>query len=452
MVGERFRTMLNEMLPPEVVNEAARRLGVLKRERKLDPLELVWALIFAGGTEDCGRLASVLRALVKDDGEKKIARSAFYQWFDAESDALMTELSARCCRFADAMPKHLPGILSGRRDWRAVDSTVVKLPKQLLETYPGTGDYASLKVHKTYSLGAENIVGYHITPGRVHDGPELSLDESWRGMGLVVDLGYASFRLLREARTHDVSIVLRLKEGWKVHLDESVGKETMRSWLTGTDIETVLREHQLRVDPSKTLDIDVSLGSGENAIPVRLVGVPTEDKGLLLFLTNLPRYTHSPEDVSTLYRLRWNIELDNKLNKSAFRLDHVAAQSPVSVRILVHAALIASIIANAFAHQDHVNRGYVGDQSPPLTESPIHPMLVAKAIATSAHTLAAMMANPETPLKSWANLASAIRHLSLDPNWRRKPSVLDKVKGRVAPPGRPRRSSAGSAQVAEGAK
>jgi hypothetical protein len=62
MVGERFRTMLNEMLPPEVVNEAARRLGVLKRERTLDPLELVWALIFAGGTEDCGRLASVLRA------------------------------------------------------------------------------------------------------------------------------------------------------------------------------------------------------------------------------------------------------------------------------------------------------------------------------------------------------------------------------------------------------
>jgi hypothetical protein len=191
----------------------------------------------------------------------------------------------------------------------------------------------------------------------------------------------------------------------------------MRSWLTGTDIETVLRERQLRVDPSTTLDIDVSLGSGDNAIPVRLAGVPTEDKGSLLFLTNLPRSTHSPDDVSTLYRLRWTIELDNKLNKCAFRLDKVTAQSPVSVRILVLAALIASVIANAFAYQDHVNRGYVGDQSPPLTESPIHPMLVAKAIATSADTLAATVANPEAPLKSWANMASAIRHLSLDPKW-----------------------------------
>jgi hypothetical protein len=197
MVGERFRTILNETLPPEVVNEAARRLGVPKRERKRDPMELVWALIFAGGTEDCGRLASLLRALVKDEEEKKIARSAFYQWFDTESDALMTELSARCCRFADSISKHLPGILSGRRDWRVVDSTVVRLPKQLLEAYPGTGDYAPLKVHKTYSLGAENLVGYHITPGRVHDGPKLSLDESWRGMGLIVDLGYSA----RRART-----------------------------------------------------------------------------------------------------------------------------------------------------------------------------------------------------------------------------------------------------------
>ena len=452
MNGERFRAMLNEMLPPDLVVEAARRLGVLKRERKLDPVALIWALIFAGGTEECGRLASALRALAKGDGETRVARSAFYQWFDAESDALMQELAERSCGFAEAMPKHLPGILAGRRDWRAVDSTVVKLPNQLMESYPGTGDYAALKVHKTYSLGAENIVGYHITPGRDHDGPELHLDESWRNMGLVVDLGYASFRLLREARAHDVAVVLRLKEGWKVHIDDSVGQEAMRSWLTGTDLETLLRERKLQIDPRKVLDVDVSLGPASDPIAVRLVGVPTKDKGFLLFFTNLSRSTHSPEDVATLYRLRWNIELDNKLNKSAFRLDQVTAQSPVSVRILVHAALIASIIANAYAHQDHLERGYVGDKTPRLTEAPVHPMLVAKAIASSAHALAAMMADPETPPRPWASLVSAIRHLSLDPNWRRNPSVLDRVKGRVAAPGRPRRSTAAAAKAAASAK
>ena len=271
-------------------------------------------------------------------------------------------------------------------------------------------------------------------------------------MGLVVDLGYASFRLLRQARAHDVAVVLRLKEGWKVHLDDSVGQEAMRSWLTGTDLETLLRERTLKIDPRKTLDIDVSVGPASDPIAVRLVGVPTADKGFLLFLTNLSRSTHSPEDVATLYRLRWNIELDNKLNKSPFRLDPVTAQSPVSVRVLVHAALIASIIANAYAHQDHLEHGYIGDKTPPLTEAPVHPMLVAKAIASSARMLAAMMANPETPLQSWASLAGAIRHLSLDPNWRRNPSVMDRVKGRVSAPGRPRRSTAAAAKAAASAK
>ena len=204
--------------------------------------------------------------------------------------------------------------------------------------------------------------------------------------------------------------------------------------------------------PYPLLDVDVSLGPASDPIAVRLVGVPTKDKGFLLFFTNLSRSTHSPEDVATLYRLRWNIELDNKLNKSAFRLDQVTAQSPVSVRILVHAALIASIIANAYAHQDHLERGYVGDKTPRLTEAPVHPMLVAKAIASSAHALAAMMADPETPPRPWASLVSAIRHLSLDPNWRRNPSVLDRVKGRVAAPGRPRRSTAAAAKAAASAK
>jgi hypothetical protein len=89
-----------------------------------------------------------------------------------------------------------------------------------------------------------------------------------------------------------------------VLLDKSVGEETMRSWRTGTDIETVLREGRLRVDPSTTLDFDVSLGSGKDAIPVRLVGVSTEDKGSVLVLTHLPRSTHAPDGVATLYRLR----------------------------------------------------------------------------------------------------------------------------------------------------
>jgi len=39
------------------------------------------------------------------------------------------------------------------------------------------------------------------------------------------------------------------------------------------------------------------------------------------------------------------------------------------------------MLANAFAHEDHLKRGFVGVKTPRLKEGPVHPMLVAKSIA-----------------------------------------------------------------------
>ena len=41
---------------------------------------------------------------------------------------------------------------------------------------------------------------HSISPAREHDAPHLTLDESWRGLGLLADLGYASIKLLRDAK------------------------------------------------------------------------------------------------------------------------------------------------------------------------------------------------------------------------------------------------------------
>ncbi len=432
--GVQFKSLLHNMLPSEVINEGARRLGVLKRKRILDPAELVWALIFGGGTEECGRLVAVLRALVEGGLVKEISRSAFYQWFDKEVLALMRELGQKCCAFADAQPKHLPNILSGRKDWRIVDSTVVKVPDTLKSAFPGTGDYGSVKVHKVYSLGCENVIDYVITPGREHDSSQLHLDERWRGTGLIVDLGYASFRLLRQAIEHDVALTIRLKENWRVFLDEKHLDSVKDLVAGGADIASFSPETAIPLDPTKEVDLDITLGPHTAPIPMRLVCFPSK-KGRIELLTNLPRSTHSPEQVATLYELRWNIELDNKLCKSAFRLDQVTAKSPISAEVLVHAAMMASIIANAFVHGDHLSRGFEGETCPKLKESPLHAMLAAKMFAANGMLIASMLASDSTPMESWDAMAGRIRHHSLDPNWRRSPSALDRVKKRTAPPG-----------------
>ena len=40
----------------------------------------------------------------------------------------------------------------------------------------------------------------------------------------------------------------------------------------------------------------------------------------------------------------------------------------------------------------------------------------------------------------WERLADVIRARGHDPNWRRRPSVLDLLRGITAPPGRPRKA------------
>jgi hypothetical protein len=87
------------------------------------------------------------------------------------------------------------------RDWRIVDSETVVLDKRRLEEYPSTGDHAALKVRKTLSVGTGITVDDHLSPAREHDSPHLTLDERWRGMGLLVDLGSASIARLPSRRS-----------------------------------------------------------------------------------------------------------------------------------------------------------------------------------------------------------------------------------------------------------
>ena len=151
MDGVAAETLFKTILPYERIHSAARRLGVVKRDRYLDPMTLVLSLVLNGGTAEAGRIAAALRDYV-DRGGREVARSSSYKWFDTEFLRLMEELVADAQTHVLAMPHSLPGVLAGRTDWRSFDSTTVKLPRASVETFSGTGDYAALKVHVEYPL------------------------------------------------------------------------------------------------------------------------------------------------------------------------------------------------------------------------------------------------------------------------------------------------------------
>lgn len=434
--GTTLRHTLQAILPAAVIEDEARALGVVERSRKLDVTALVRALVLSEGCEDSGRLADAFRRYQAEETDP-VVRGAFYGWMDAETAALFEKLLDRGMAYAATRPTHLPGVLAGVDDWIIVDSETVTLRDALKEPLPASGSPAGIKVHKEYSVGRGCMVGVHFSSAREHDSRHLDVNERFRDKGLLFDLGYASLARLRQCHDHATRYVLRLKDDWKPRIERLVRGEVTEEILPGTDFDAALLADVLLMQ-GQCIDADVVLG-GTTAPTVRcrLVAVPTSPGGKTYrsYLTNLPRNTHGPLQVAELYRVRYEIELDNKLDKSTARLDQIRATTVSSVKILLCAALMHSLLADLLAHEHLLKR--VAENS--VRTPPLHPMLVAHVLRTCHMLLLDALSLPHTPQATWDALANTIVRHGYDPNWRRRPSVLDRIRGVTAPAGRPRR-------------
>jgi putative transposase len=425
MTGDEVRAVFEQMLPQEEMNRLCQQCGVIERQRKLNLVMLVRAMVISAGTPGGAYQADVLRAYLESE-VPRVTRAAFYRWFDAPLERFMEALAQRALAYARAQPVDLPGPLSGVKDWYIVDSTTIKVRDALCGEFPGTGDYAALKVHKILSVGCGAPVRYHLSPARDHDSPHLQIDDSWRGYGLLADLAYASLTRLRACETYEVRFVIRLKDNWKPKVDYIARGQVTREFFPGTDLDALLQEDTLVLD-GRAIDADVRVGGGKSPLPLRLVGVQTP-KGYCFFLTNLPPRI-GPLQVADLYRVRWEVELSMKLDKSVHRLDQIDAERPCSLRTLLHASLLASTIAAVLAHTHNLTTR-PQQAGAPRTEAPLHTRLLALQMAVSCQFIAQAFELKGTAAKRrWDKIAELLTHAGTDPNWRRRPSVLDQLRG-----------------------
>ena len=425
MTGEDVRHVFEAMLPRDEIDRLCMQCGVIERQRKLDLGMLVRAMVISAGTPGGAYQADVLRSYL--EGEvPPVARSAFYRWFDEPLERFMAALAERAVAYARAQQVDLSGPLCGVKDWYIVDSTTVRVRDALRKEFPGTGEYAAIKVHKVLSVGCGAPVRYHFSPAREHDSRHLTIDESWRGYGLLADLGYASIERLRACDAHGVSVVIRLKDNWKPKVDYIARGQVTQTFFPGTKLDALLAEDILMRD-GRAIDADVHVGGDKHPLPLRLIGVHTP-KGYCFFLTNLPPRI-GPRQVADLYRVRWEVELSIKLDKSVHRLDEVDSERPCSLKTLLHASLIASTIAALLAHT-HNLQTRPPQAGAPRTEAPLHPRRLALQLAVSCQSIAqAFDLQGSEATQRWDKIAALLTHSGKDPNWRRRPSVLDQLRG-----------------------
>jgi putative transposase len=425
MTGEEVRQVFEAILPQQDLARRCVQCGVIERQRKLHLGMLVRAMVIAAGTPGGAYQADVLRSYLEFE-VPKVARSAFYRWFDEPLEQFMATLADRALAYARAQQVDLSGILGEVKDWDIVDSTTIRVRDALREEFPGTGAYAALKGHKVLSVGCGAPVHDRFSPAREHDSRPLEIDASWQGCGLLIDLAYASVARLRACNTHGVRFVIRLKDNWKPQVDYMARGRVTPEFFPGTDLD-VLREEAILVLDGRAIDADGHVGRANNPLPLRLVGLHTP-KGYGFFLTNLPPRI-GPRQVGDLYRIRWEVELSIRLDKSVHRLDHVDAERPCSVKTLLHASRIASLIAALLAHT-HNQQTHPQQEGAPRTEAPLHPRRLALQLAVSCQSIAqAFDLQGIEAQHRWQQIAAVLIHSGRDPNWRRRPSVLDQLRG-----------------------
>ena len=444
MTGDEVRQVFEAMLPQEAIDRLCAQFGVIERQRKMNLGMFVRAMVISAGTPGGAYQADALRSYLEFE-VPNVARSAFYRWFDEPLERFMAALADRALAYAQAQQVDLAGPLGGVKDWYIVDSTTVRVRGALREEFPGTGDFAAIKVHKVLSVGCGAPVHYHFSPGTTVNGAPLPGDESWRDCGLLADLAYASLDRLRACEAHGVRFVLRLKDNWKPKVDHIARGQVAQEFLRGTDLDALLEDKVLLLD-GRAMDADVHVGKGKDAVQLRLVGVQTP-KGHGFFLTNLPPRI-GPRQVADLSRVRWEVELSIKLDKSVNRLDAIDSERPCSLKTLLHASLIASTLAAILAHTHNVKtRPQQSDA--PRTEAPLHPRRLALQLAVSWQSMAqAFDLQGGEAQQRWDKLAAILTHSGKDPNWRRRPSVLDQLRGWKRQP--IARKKANSEQVSNG--
>jgi Transposase DDE domain len=423
--GEDVRRVFEAILPQPELDRRCVPCGVIERQRKRHWGMLVRAMVIAAGTPGGASQADVRRSSLAC-GVPSVARSALYRCFDEPLAQFMAILADRALASARGQQVALPGILDGVKDWDLVDSTTTSVRDALRDECPGAGEYAALKGHKVFSVGCGAPVRYHCSPAREHDRRHLQIDASWQGCGLLADLASASVARLRACHAHEVRCVLRLKDNWKPKVDSLARGHLTQEFCPGPDLEGLLDQDILVLD-GHTIDADVRVGKAKQPLPLRLVGGHTAT-GDGFFLTNLPP-RRGPRQVAASSRVRWEVELSLNRDKSVHRLDQVDAERPCSVTTLLHASLIASILAARLAHT-HTRQSRPALPGEPRTEAPRHPRRLALPLAVSCQSMAqAFELKGASAKRRWQALADLLRHRGKDPNWRRRPSVVDQLRG-----------------------
>jgi putative transposase len=345
---------LCELFPSEWLRDKAKETGLIKRERKIDPVIIFWVLAIGYGTYLQRTLAGLKRNYER--ASKQILRdSSWYYRFTPELVAFLRECVARGLECLAKEPNRtLSERLSPFEDVLIQDTTIVRLHEKLAKIWPATRSRkvaAGVKVAILTSAIAAGPKSVALFAERTNDLKTLRMGSWIKDRILLVDLGFYKYLMFTRIKENGGYFVSRLKSNASPLIIEANRAHPGRSIdVRGKHLQEVLKNLKRQV-----LDVEVEVDFNRRAYRgkekkdhdrFRLVAVYNEDEDKYhLYITNLPPDLLEPEEVARLYGARWEVEILFKELKSKYALDVVPTSNPQVVEAFIWIAILTLLIS-----------------------------------------------------------------------------------------------------------
>lgn len=354
--SEAIRSLLTSLFPSQMVEDLALRARSSSVTGKsTSGCSFGRSVGFVVGGE--ARSIAGYRRAYEAATDHSIYPSSFYDRFTEELATLLRDLLDGVVE-AVAVPHTLTPAFEQFRDVIAVDATIVRLCRFLLEFKATHENESGLTLYLVHNVTDQSVISDEITDETTHEST-LFETGSWLSERLfLLYRGFFKFRRFALIDENDGFFVSRLK--WS---SNPVMAEELQEWpgraipLEGERIYDVVgdlyREH---IDVEVQVSFQRQVYDGVKSWGTKrfwVVGVRDEDAddGYRLYITNLPHDEFSPDEISTLYRVRWVVELLFRELKSRYSLGEFETEKAHIVKVQVVAALLILVVSRAILRE-----------------------------------------------------------------------------------------------------
>ncbi|MFQ6055466.1 MAG: IS4 family transposase, partial [Methanosarcinales archaeon] len=356
---------LVEMFPEDFLRNIAKETGLIKRERKIDPVMLFWVIVLGYGVNFLRSIRGLKRKY-EVEANTTLSISSFHDRFTPELVKFLHECVIHAIEFQGQQScRALGEKLKGFKDLVIQDSMIIRLHESLSGLWPAARSKkvaAGVKVSCIVSAVADGVKSVKLFQERTSDVKTLRIGPWVKDRILLIDLGFFKYGIFDKIDRHKGYFVSRLKKNANptiVKLNRTYRGNSIS--LEGKKLKDVLPHLKREV-----LDVMVEITFKKRKYKgkqtsvnklFRLVAVLNKETGKYqLYITNIPEDCRlSAEDIASLYSARWEIEMIFKELKSHYRMDQIQSANPhivesmlwVSTLTLMCSRRILQLIRNA---------------------------------------------------------------------------------------------------------